>query len=86
MACLTGLSVRNRRGLRSPKLPTITDETNVPLSRMRSMCRLCGTTYLAISDQGRHPSSLNSAYRLAKGLTAAGVGIASIAIIGLYWN
>jgi hypothetical protein len=38
------------------------------------------------SDQGRHLSSLKSASRLAKGLTAAGVGIASIAIIGLYWN
>ena len=42
--------------------------------------------YLARSDQGRHLSSLKSASRLAKGLTAAGVGIASIAIIGLYWN
>jgi hypothetical protein len=30
--------------------------------------------------------ALKSASRLAKGLTAAGVGIASIAIIGLYWN
>ena len=30
--------------------------------------------------------SLKSASRLAKGLTAAGVGIASTAIIGLYWN
>jgi len=39
---------------------------------------------LARSDQGRHLSSLNSAARLAKSLTAAGVGIASIAIIGLY--
>jgi hypothetical protein len=29
---------------------------------------------------------LKSASRLANGLTAAGVGIASIAIIGLYWN
>ena len=42
--------------------------------------------YLARSDQGRHLSSLKSASRLAKGLTAAGVGIASTAIIGLYWN
>jgi hypothetical protein len=40
--------------------------------------------YLARSDQGRHLSSLKSASRLAKGLTAAGVGIASTAIIGLY--
>jgi hypothetical protein len=30
--------------------------------------------------------ALKSVSRLAKGLTAAGVGIASIAIIGLYWN
>jgi hypothetical protein len=30
--------------------------------------------------------ALKSASRLTKGLTAAGVGIASIAIIGLYWN
>ena len=36
------------------------------------------------ADQGRHLSSLKSASRLAKGLTAAGVGIASTAIIGLY--
>ena len=42
--------------------------------------------YLARSDQGRHLSSLKSASRLAKGLTAAGVGIASTAIIGFYWN
>jgi hypothetical protein len=42
--------------------------------------------YLARSDQSRHLSSLKSASRLAKGLTAAGVGIVSIAIIGLYWN
>jgi hypothetical protein len=42
--------------------------------------------YLAKSDQGRHLSSLKSASRLAKGLTAAGVGIPSTAIIGLYWN
>ena len=42
--------------------------------------------YLARSDQGRHLSSLKSASRLAKGLTAARVGIASIAISGLYWN
>ena len=42
--------------------------------------------YLARSDQGRHLSSLKSASRLAKGLTAAGVGIASIAVIGLYWK
>ena len=41
---------------------------------------------LARSDQGRHLSSLKSASRLAKGLTAAGVGIASTAIIGFYWN
>ena len=45
-----------------------------------------GRGYIAKSDQGRHLSSLRSASRLAKGLTAAGVGIASIAIIGLYWN
>jgi hypothetical protein len=45
-----------------------------------------GRGYLARSDQGRHLSSLKSASRLAKGLTAAGVGIASTAIIGLYWN
>jgi hypothetical protein len=32
--------------------------------------------YLARSDQGRHLSSLKSASRLAKGLTAAGIGIA----------
>ena len=38
---------------------------------------------LARSDQGHHLSSLKSASRLAKGLTAAGIGIASIAIIGL---
>jgi hypothetical protein len=42
--------------------------------------------YLARSDQGRHLSSLKSASRLPKGLIAAGVGIASSAIIGLYWN
>ena len=85
MACLTGLSVRNRRGLRSPKLPTITDETDVPaLAHALDVPSM--RDYLAISDQGRHPSSLNSAYRLANGLTAGGVGIASIAIIGLYWN
>jgi hypothetical protein len=30
--------------------------------------------------------ALKSASRSAKGLTAAAVGIASIAIIGLYWN
>src|SRR5262245_61479193 len=41
---------------------------------------------LARSDQGRHLSSLKSASRLTKGLTAAGVGIASTATIGLYWN
>ena len=34
----------------------------------------------------RPQASLKSASRLAKGLTAAGVGIASTAIIGLYWN
>jgi hypothetical protein len=45
-----------------------------------------GRGYLARSDQGRHLSSLKSASRLAKGLTAAGLGIASTAIIGLYWN
>ena len=45
-----------------------------------------GRGYLARSDQGRHLSSLKSASRLAKGLTAAGVGIASTAIIGIYWN
>jgi hypothetical protein len=45
-----------------------------------------GAGYLARSDQGRHLSSLKSASRLAKGLTAAGVGVASTAIIGLYWN
>ncbi|SIO49230.1 hypothetical protein SAMN05443247_06394 [Bradyrhizobium erythrophlei] len=45
-----------------------------------------GRSYFARSDQGRHLSSLKSASRLAKGLTAAGVGIASTAIIGLYWN
>jgi hypothetical protein len=40
--------------------------------------------YLARSDQGRHLlSSLKSASRLAKGLIAAGVGIACIAIAGL---
>ena len=42
--------------------------------------------YLARLDQGRHLSSLKSASHLAKGLTAAGVGIPSTAIIGLYWN
>ena len=42
--------------------------------------------YLARSDQGRHLSSLKSASRWAKGFIAAGIGIASIAIIGLYWN
>ena len=42
--------------------------------------------YLTRSDHGRHLSSLKSASRLAKGLIAAGVGIASGAIIGLYWN
>ena len=31
-------------------------------------------------------TSLKSDSRLAKGLTAAGVGITSTAIIGLYWN
>jgi hypothetical protein len=45
-----------------------------------------GRGYLARSDQGRLLSSLKSASRLAKGLTAAGVGITSTAIIGLYWN
>ena len=34
-----------------------------------------GRGYLARSDQGRHLSSLKSASRLARGLTAAGVGI-----------
>jgi len=42
--------------------------------------------YLARSDHARHISSLKSASRLANGLIAAGVGIASIAIIGHYWN
>jgi hypothetical protein len=32
--------------------------------------------YLAKSDQGRHLSSLKSAFLLAKGLTAASAGIA----------
>jgi hypothetical protein len=40
--------------------------------------------YLARSDQDRHLLLLRSASRFAKGLIAAGVGIASIAIIGLY--
>ena len=42
--------------------------------------------YLTRPDQDRHLLSLKSASRLAKGLIAAGVGLASIAIIGLYWN
>jgi hypothetical protein len=42
--------------------------------------------YLARSDQDRHLSSLKSAFRFAKGFIASGVGIASSAIIGLYWN
>ena len=42
--------------------------------------------YLARSDQDRHLSSLKSASRFAKGFIASGVGIASSAIIGLYWN
>jgi hypothetical protein len=42
--------------------------------------------YLPRSDQDRHLSSLKSASRLAKGLIAAGIGIASSAIVGLYWN
>jgi len=42
--------------------------------------------YLARSDHDRHLSSLKSASRLAKGLITAGVGIASSAIIALYWN
>jgi hypothetical protein len=43
MACLTGLSARNRSGLRSPKLPTITEwKLMCPLSRMRSMSHLTG--------------------------------------------
>ena len=32
--------------------------------------------YLVKSDQGRHLSSLKSAFLLAEGLTAAGAGIA----------
>jgi hypothetical protein len=37
---------------------------------------------------GSRPSSIvaEAGFPLAKGLTAAGVGIACIAIIGLYWN
>ena len=42
--------------------------------------------YLARSDQDRRLSSLKSASRFAKGFIASGVGIASSAIIGLYWN
>ena len=42
--------------------------------------------YLTRSDQGRHLSSLKSASRLAKGFIAAGIGMVSIATIGLYWN
>jgi len=37
-----------------------------------------GAGYLTRSDQGRHLSLLKSASRLAKGLTAAGVGIAPL--------
>ena len=39
-----------------------------------------------LGDDPMSNTSLKSASRLAKGLTAAGVGIASTAIIGLYWN
>jgi hypothetical protein len=42
--------------------------------------------YLARSDYARHLSSLKSVSRFANGLIAAGVGVVSIAIIGLYWN
>jgi hypothetical protein len=41
---------------------------------------------LARSNQARHLSSLKSGLRWAKGLVAAGVSIACIAIAGLYWN
>ena len=53
-------------------------------SRMTEPDTRSGRGDLARSDQGRHLSSLKSASRLAKGLTTAGVGIASTAIIGLY--
>jgi len=53
-------------------------DRTIPLPDTRS-----GRGYLARSDLGRHLSSLKSASPLAKGLTAAGVGIASTAIIGL---
>ena len=42
--------------------------------------------YYGVSAQPHTKAVMKSASRLAKGLTAAGVGIASIAIIGLYWN
>ena len=40
----------------------------------------------ATGKSGDEYQCLSQASRLAKGLTAAGVGIASTAIIGLYWN
>jgi hypothetical protein len=85
MACLTGWSARNRSGLRSPKLPTITDGTDVPaLAHALDVPPM--RDYLAYF--GSRPSSIVAelGFPLGKGLTAAGVGIASIAIIGLYWN
>jgi len=57
MVCLTGLSARNRSGLRSPKLPTITEwKLMGPLSRMRSMCHLTGlrrSSIHTVSFRGR---------------------------------
>jgi len=47
--------------------------------------QFCLAAIEARSDQGRHLSSPKSASRL-EGLTTAGVGIASTAIISLYWN
>lgn len=57
MVCLTGLSARNKSGLRSPKLPTITEwKLMGRLSRMRSMCHLTGlrrSSIHTVSFRGR---------------------------------
>jgi hypothetical protein len=41
---------------------------------------------LAESDRARYQSSLKSGLRLAKGLSAAGVCMACIAVAGLHWH
>ena len=42
--------------------------------------------YLAASDRARYLSSVRSGLRLAKGLGAAGVCMACVAVAGLYWH